>query len=373
MIRSIAAVAAAAFVFASVSGAEERPPEPIPTGLPRPQFGIAESGAFDTVRISQQLASRQTALLPKRAPAWADQMYRDSRRVLVVLTDPESGAQIAGAREGWDRVWPRDAAAGAIALEALGLHPEASRVVEHLTGLDLDRGSQFEPDGEPIPGRGPAGDAEGWVAAASASVHDSAGRAPEFDWRDRQDYGENISGDLLGNAIAAGAPAGEILGRFETPRGLTRVAGGEALDSAAAWAVIPFDRAGPGNPANRGDVDAAGRTALREAVRRTLLTLAADSGRYGIVPAEGWRYDDAWTAPTAWTAAALAELGETTAADRMLRALRAAATDDGMLPERVDAESGEPLSTTPLAWSHAFAILALEARYPAAKARRAPK
>ena len=104
---------------------------------------------------------------------------------------------------------------------------------------------------------------------------------------------------------------------------------------------------------------------MREPARRTLLARAADAGPFGIAPAEGWRYDDGWTAPTAWTAAALAELGETAAADRMLAALRAAATDEGMLPQRVDSETGEPLSTTPLAWSHAFAILALRARYPA--------
>ncbi len=119
--------------------------------------------------------------------------------------------------------------------------------------------------------------------------------------------------------------------------------------------MTPFARAGDDAPASR---------RLRGAVRRTLLSLAAGAGRFGIVPIEGWRYDDGWTAPTAWTAAALAELGETAAADRMLAALRAAATDEGMLPERVDPETGEPLSTTPLAWSHAFAILALRARYP---------
>lgn len=274
-------------------------------------------------------------------------MYRNSIAVLLVLTDPESGAQLAGAREGWDRVWPRDAAVGAIALEAAGLHLEASKVVAYLSRLDLDDGSQFEPDGEPIPGRGPAGDAEGWVAAAAAAVHAPADPADtEFEWRDRQDYGENIEGDLLGNAIAARAPADEVLDLFGTPRGLTRVAGREALDSTAAWAVVPFSR-----------------PELRPAVRRTLLNLVADSGPFGIVPAEGWKYDDGWTAPTAWTAAALAELEETAAADRMLAALRAAATDEGMLPERVDARTGEPLSVTPLAWSHAFAILALRSRY----------
>jgi GH15 family glucan-1,4-alpha-glucosidase len=57
------------------------------------------------------------------------------------------------------------------------------------------------------------------------------------------------------------------------------------------------------------------------------------------------------------------ELGETGAADRLLAELRNAATPQGALPERVDASDGHPTSTTPLAWSHAFAILALRARY----------
>jgi GH15 family glucan-1,4-alpha-glucosidase len=45
---------------------------------------------------------------------------------------------IAGDREGWDYVWPRTAAAGAIALHAAGLEPEARRVVGFLSGLDLN-------------------------------------------------------------------------------------------------------------------------------------------------------------------------------------------------------------------------------------------
>lgn len=358
MIRSIAAVAAAALVGASVSGAEERPPEPISTTLPARQFEAVEAGPFSLWCLDGRIRP-----LGPGAPPWARRMYMDSIRVLLVLTDPDSGAQLAGAREGWDRVWPRDAAAGAIAMQAAGLHLEASKVAGYLEGLELDRAAQFEADGEPIPGRGPAGDAEGWVAAAVRAVgHGAESGEPgsgapgtEVDWEGRQDYGENIEGDLLGNAIAAGAPADEILDRFMTPRGLARVAGGEALDSAAAWAVVPFHRVDANEPAARW---------LRGAVRTTLLNIAGEAGRFGIIPAEGWKYDDGWTAPTAWTAAALAELGETKAADRMLRALRAASTDAGMLPERVDSGTGEPLSTTPLAWSHAWAILALRARYP---------
>jgi hypothetical protein len=266
---------------------------------------------------------------------------------------------IAGERDGWDYVWPRDAGAGALALEAAGLRPEARRVAEFLAGLDLDDAARFHPDGSRVPGRTAAGDGEGWtetaIRAALAGSEGSVaigGRYATADlhgpleWRDRQDYGENVTGDLLGNAIAAGAPAAEIRSEFLTPRGLAREPGGAELDSAAAWAVAAFPSRG-----------------LREAARTTLLTLTRESTPYGIPPIEGWTPGEVWTAPTAWSAWALTELGETRAADRLLAELHRAETPAGTLPERVDAADGHPTSTTPLAWSHAFAILALRARY----------
>ena len=79
---------------------------------------------------------------------------------------------------------------------------------------------------------------------------------------------------------------------------------------------------------------------------------------------EGWSPGEVWTAPTAWSAWALADLGNLRAADRLLGDLHRAATPEGTLPERVDAATGVPTSTTPLAWSHAFAILALRALWP---------
>jgi hypothetical protein len=167
-----------------------------------------------------------------------------------------------------------------------------------------------------------------------------------LEWRDRQDYGENVTGDLLGNAIASGAPAPEIADRFLTPRGLAREEGGDELDSAAAWAVTLFPSRG-----------------LRGAVTATLLELASESTPYGIPPMEDWTPGEVWTAPTAWCAWALVRLGEQRAADRLLEELRRAETPHGTLPERVDSSDGHPTSITPLAWSHAFAILALRARY----------
>ena len=126
---------------------------------------------------------------------------------------------------------------------------------------------------------------------------------------------------------------------------MTRVAdSGTDLDSAAAWAVRPFTR-----------------PALLPAARRTLLRLTAERGRFGITPSQDWPDEDPWTAPTAWCAWSLAALGERRPALELMAALRRAATPLGLLPERVDARTGIPRSTTPLAWSHAFAILALRA------------
>lgn len=159
------AIAAAALVAASLSGVSEQFPEQIRTAMPGPHFGRAASGPFspEQVRVREEP-------LGKGAPRWARRLYSRSIRVLVALTDPETGAMIAGEREGWDYVWPRDAAAGAIALQAAGLHAEARCVVSFLAGLDLDDGARFYPDGHAVPGRTAAGDGEGWIAAAERAV-----------------------------------------------------------------------------------------------------------------------------------------------------------------------------------------------------------
>jgi hypothetical protein len=285
-------------------------------------------------------------------------MYFRSLLVLHGLLDRRTGAVIAGARQGWAYVWPRDASAVAIALAAAGYRDEARRIVRFLHGLDLSAAARFQTNGTPVGGRGAQGDATGWVAAATraAGLPDTT---PERPWRGLADYQENGGGDFLANAIADGTQSGDIdrfgsrrraFEGFVTPSGLVRRAGDPAsgLDSAAAWAVRPFPH-----------------PVLYSLVRRTLLRLATTSGRFGIVPSEDWDGGgDPWTAPTAWTAWSLAALGERGAALHLVAELRRAATPAGMLPERVDARTGIPTSTTPLAWSHAFAILALRQLWP---------
>jgi hypothetical protein len=311
------------------------------------------------------------------APRWARAMYRRSLLVLRALTDRRSGAVAAGARDGWAYVWPRDAATAAIALAEAEYGSEARRIARFLAGLDLNAAARFNGAGAPVLGRAAQGDAAGWVAAAAQAT--GLRRDPPIDhtrwqWRGRADYQEGDPGDYLTNAIASTVDGPKtrpydgksarrpqedrIAPAFETPRGLVRKAGdpGSGLDSAAAWAVRPFPL-----------------PALFPAVRRTLLRLVARRGsRFGLVPSEDWHGGgEPWTAPTAWSAWALAALARQgddgrarRAALRLMADLRRAATPLGLLPERVNAHTGLPTSTTPLAWSHAFAILALRELWP---------
>jgi hypothetical protein len=287
------------------------------------------------------------------APAWARATYRRSLLVLRALTDSRTGAVAAGVRDGWAYVWPRDAGAVALAFAAAGYESEARRVARFLLDLDLGAAARFHGDGSPVPGREAQGDASGWVAIAAkaAGLPTPASALP---WRNRADYQEREPGDYLGNAIATTGTDGlesEPVGRFEgrPRRVLARQLGDpeSGIDSAAAWAVRPFPQ-----------------PALFPAVRRTLLRLAAERTPFGIVPSQDWDGVDPWSAPTAWTAWSLAALGEQRATLGMLTALRRSATPAGALPERADARTGIPRSTTPLAWSHAFAILALRELWP---------
>jgi glucoamylase len=283
------------------------------------------------------------------APPWARRMYRRSLLVLRALTDARTGALAAGIRDGWAYVWPRDAATAALALAASGYRPLARRIARFLLGLELGAAARFDGAGAPVPGRAAQGNAAGWVAVAAraAGLAPADSQATPTPWRDRADYQEGPPGNYLANAIAAtGTPSTRA---FETRHGLLRQAGDPAsgLDSAAAWAVRPFPQ-----------------PALFPLVRETLLHLARQQTRYGITPGEGWPDPDPWTAPTAWSAWSLAALGERRPALRLLADLRRAATSAGDLPERVGVRTGIPRSTTPLAWSHAFAILALRRFWP---------
>ena len=300
------------------------------------------------------------------APAWADRLYERSLLVMRALVDGRSGAVAAGARDGWAYVWPRDAGAVALALASAGYRQKARRAARFLLALDLGAAARFDGAGEPVEGRPAQGDAAGWTAAAARAAGVATRLAPGM-WKDRADYQEKSPGNYLANALSTvdGPKSAPYLSfsahrqwrGFVTREGLVREAGG-GLDSAAAWAVRPF-----------------ARPELYAAARRTLLRLSDEGGRFGIVPSQDWDEEDPWTAPTAWSAWSLAALAagdrrtaraavDRRAALRLLIDLRRAATPAGLLPERVDARTGVPRSTAPLAWSHAFAVLALRRLWP---------
>jgi hypothetical protein len=352
---------------------------PVPRGLPGP--GLEEDLGW--------LARAKP--LGDAAPPWARRLYGRSLLVLRAATDPRGGAVVAGARPGWSYVWPRDGAAVALALASAGYRAEARRIARFLLRLELDAAARFYADGTPVEGREAQGDAAGWVAVAArrAGLRPRVETAP---WRGRADYQEKDAGDYLANAIAHGAPPSRLRAMFGSRRGLTRRAGdpasgqekdaGDYLANAIAHGAPPSrlrtmfgSRRGltrrAGDPASGLDTAAAWAAApfprprLFPLVRRTLLRLAAEAGRFGLLPSERWDGgEDPWTAPTAWTAWGLAALGERRAALRLMAALRRAATPGGLLPERVDTRTGAPRSTTPLAWSHAFAVLALRELWP---------
>lgn len=329
---------------------------------------LADSAAvLSAAEVSDRRWLARARPLGPAAPAWATVMYERSLLVLHALTDRETGAVAAGARDRWAYVWPRDAAAAAIAYAGAGYRPEAELTTQFLLGLGLEHAARFHGDGSPVPGRAAQGDAIGWVAVASKAAgivgsarqaaHILAGGGP-IPWRDRADYWESDAGDYLGNALASGEPAVDHLYGGKSQTRLMREPGepDSGLDSAAAWAVRPFSQ-----------------PHLYPAARATMNRLVAQGTDFGITPGEAWPGgEDPWSAPTAWTAWSLAALGERREALELMGALRRAATPAGDLPERVDAETGIPRSTTPLAWSHAFAILALRELWPGRTASTSP-
>ena len=258
-------------------------------------------------RRGSQWLARARPLGPGRR-AWARRMYERSLLVLRALTDRRTGAVAAGARDGWAYVWPRDAAAVAIALAAAGHRAEARRVVAlpPAASTSTPRPASTAPAPR-SPAARPQGDAAGWVAAAARAAGTAARRRRRSPGASRADYQEKAPGDYLGNALAsAGGPeTPPYSGKSARRRVLWRVRdrGGwcgrratpaSGLDSAAAWAVRPFPQ-----------------PALFPAARRTLLRLAAESGPLRDRPlARTGRDDDPWTAPTAWSAWSLAALGE---------------------------------------------------------------
>ncbi len=324
---------------------------------------VAPSASTSTTRAARRIVAAAAARRPAlarprpparpRRPAWARRLYARSLLVLRALTDRRSGAVAAGARDGWAYVWPRDAGAAAIALAAAGYRAEARRVARFLLGLDLSAAARFDGDGAPVPGRAAQGDAAGWVAAAARATGLPPARRPRSPARRLVARPRRLPGEIPRRLPRQRDRLRRRPGRWAEVVGATtgRPGLGPRLGGGLGGAALPAAsslRGGAAHPDR----------------------LVAGAGRFGIVPSEDWPDAAPWTAPTAWSAWSLAALGERRRALRLLGDLRRASTAAGLLPERVGARTGLPLSTTPLAWSHAFAILAIRQLWPAHMLRR---
>jgi glucoamylase len=91
-----------------------------------------------------------------------------------------------------------------------------------------------------------------------------------------------------------------------------------------------------------------------EAVTRELTTVGGALLRY---PGDRYLGGNPWVLTTLWLGLARRAPGEAVAADGLALAL-AAASEALLLPEQVDATTNRPVWVSPLAWSHAFALLA---------------
>ena len=241
-----------------------------------------------------------------------------------------------------------------------------------LAGLDLGAAARFYGDGAPVPGRGPQGDAAGWVAVATrAAGLPAPTRRP---WRSRptsrgrRPTTRTARSRRLPRQLRSPSPHGR---NRRTRQGSRRRSGRRA----EGWCGR---RETPARASTRRRPGRCGRSPGRRSFPRCAapcFTWPPGRPASGSPRARLAGGTDPWTAPTAWSAWSLAALASRErrpeAARRPPRrpapARRPAPRRNARpatLPERVDARRGIPRSTTPLAWSHAFAILALRELWP---------
>lgn len=145
--------------------------------------------------------------------------------------------------------------------------------------------------------------------------------------------------------------AGLVVRRRSGPLGypVFELAEDPVPDSSLLGLTVPFGVVGPDDP-----VMAATAGALQAA-----LWAATDGGmlRYR---GDRYRGGNPWVLCTLWLGLYEAERGRADAARAMLEWAVRRRTETGLLPEQVDARTGEPTWVLPLTWSHAmFVLLAL--------------
>jgi hypothetical protein len=332
-----------------------------------------------------------------------DPLSRRSLIVLKMLSDRETGAIVAGAREYWAYCWPRDAVFCAAALDVAGKHAEAERLYRFLARVQRPDGgweARYWADGQPVrDGRLPQLDAPGlvawglWLHSALApggagfarGAYPVARRAAEVILATLDPAmglpGPGLDANEAGPAaftasnaaacyagLRAAARLAEASGRAaEAGRyraGAERIRAGmerflwsaergrflravrpesAGLDPFMFWLAWPSGMFAP---------DEARVTATAGALRASR---RLPSGWYrGLVRSVG---SEPWLHQNGLIAAYLFAAGRREEADALASLLGRAATPFGTLPERVDARTLRPTSTTPLAWAHAMQLL----------------
>jgi glucoamylase len=347
--------------------------------------------------------SRSRGVQPRGNDWVSDPLSRQSLIVLKMLSDAQTGAMVAGAREYWAYCWPRDAAFCAAAFDLAGKPEEAERLYRFLARVQAPDGhweARYWADGQPVrDGRPPQLDAPGLVAwglwlhsvlapdgaAFARAAYPTARRAaaailqsldpatglpgPGLDANEAGPPALSASNAAAGYAgLRAAARLAEAngqaaeaarcraaalrirsgVGRFlwDPRRGrFLRAVRPESagLDPFMLWLSWPFGMLPPNDP--RVEATAA---ALRESRR-------LPSGFYrGLVRSVG---SEAWLHQHGIIAAYLDAAGRRQEAGALSDLLARAATPFNTLPERLDPRTLRPTSTTPLAWSHAMQLL----------------
>jgi glucoamylase len=379
--------------------------------------GDAYAGPGRTVPLTATVAGcvRSTAqadrawlsagTVPGATPA---QRAMASRALLdLILAVRPDGAVLAGWRNGWEYVWPRDASWAVAALADTGHTGTAFRILRFLQRVQPADGlwaARYLPDGSgPVRDGRPAElDAVGWVpwatwswytAAAAADPRQASAELREI-WpmvaraadaaaasltssglpRPSMDYWENsttqstietaaaleaglrsaadLSADIGDRASAASwsAAAGRLSAAIRTGFGATgyqrTTSAGSGADAAVTFLGPPFE------PPSR---------AVGRAVASAAAELRLPNG--GMRPGTAWASvsDVAWTPETGFFALYDAATGQHAAANDLLAWLAAHRSRLGELPEQVN-QDGKPASIAPLTWTDAIVLLALLAQ-----------
>jgi glucoamylase len=81
-------------------------------------------------------------------------------------------------------------------------------------------------------------------------------------------------------------------------------------------------------------------------------------GGLGRYPSDQYYDGNPWILTTLWLALYYEKLGELEKAEQLITWALDHSTELGLLPEQIDKQTGAPISAVPLAWSHAFFVLA---------------